>query len=159
VPDNVPNKDMLTAHLQEPLSRIPDPFGTHESFAHHNNAMLREFLDRFGFDYEFVSGAERYNGGDFDEALKGVLRNFDAIMGIMLPTLRKERRKYSPVLPISPSRASASGAHRGGRCRGRSRALCRRDRRGRRAFDSGRTLQAPVEGRLGDALGGAGRRL
>ncbi|GMM60430.1 lysine--tRNA ligase [Novosphingobium pituita] len=104
VPDNVPNKDMLTAHLQEPLSRIPDPFGTHESFAHHNNAMLREFLDRFGFDYEFVSGAERYNGGDFDEALKGVLRNFDAIMGIMLPTLREERRKtYSPVLPISPS--------------------------------------------------------
>jgi len=104
VPDNVPNKDMLTAHLQEPLSRIPDPFGKYESFAHHNNAMLREFLDRFGFDYEFVSGADRYNGGEFDEALKGVLRNFDAIMAIMLPTLREERRKtYSPVLPISPS--------------------------------------------------------
>jgi lysyl-tRNA synthetase class 1 len=66
--------------------------------------MLREFLDRFGFDYEFVSGAERYNSGAFDEALKNVLRHFDAIMGIMLPTLREERRKtYSPVLPISPS--------------------------------------------------------
>lgn len=104
VPDNVPNKDMLTAHLQEPLSRIPDPFGKYESFAHHNNAMLREFLDRFGFDYEFVSGADRYNAGKFDEALKGVLRHFDAIMAIMLPTLREERRKtYSPVLPISPS--------------------------------------------------------
>lgn len=104
VPDNVPNKDLLTAHLQEPLSRIPDPFGKYESFAHHNNAMLREFLDRFGFDYEFVSGAERYNSGAFDEALKNVLRHFDAIMGIMLPTLREERRKtYSPVLPISPS--------------------------------------------------------
>jgi lysyl-tRNA synthetase class 1 len=104
VPDNVPNKDLLSAHLQEPLSRIPDPFGKFESFAHHNNAMLREFLDRFGFDYEFVSGADRYNSGAFDEALKNVLRHFDAIMAIMLPTLREERRKtYSPVLPISPS--------------------------------------------------------
>jgi len=104
VPDNVPNKDLLTAHLQEPLSRIPDPFGKFESFAHHNNAMLREFLDRFGFDYEFVSGADRYNSGGFDDALKNVLRHFDAIMAIMLPTLREERRKtYSPVLPISPT--------------------------------------------------------
>ena len=52
VPDNVPNQAMLTAYLGKPLTAIPDPFGTHESFAHHNNAMLRDFLDRFGFDYE-----------------------------------------------------------------------------------------------------------
>ena len=104
VPDNIPNQGLLTAYLGHPLSRIPDPFGTHESFAHHNNAMLRAFLDRFGFDYEFVSSSEIYNSGQFDEALRGVLRNFDAIMDVMLPTLREERRKtYSPVLPISPS--------------------------------------------------------
>jgi len=103
VPDNVPNQGLLTAYIGHALSRIPDPFGTHESFAHHNNAMLREFLDRFGFDYEFVSASDRYNSGGFDHALRGVLRNFDAIMAIMLPTLREERRKtYSPVLPISP---------------------------------------------------------
>lgn len=104
VPDNVPNKGLLAAHLHEPLSRIPDPFGLYESFAHHNNARLREFLDRFGFDYEFVSAADRYNAGAFDDALRGVLANYDAIMGIMLPTLREERRKtYSPILPVSPS--------------------------------------------------------
>ncbi|MCW1384410.1 lysine--tRNA ligase [Novosphingobium sp. KCTC 2891] len=104
VPDNVPNKEVLAANLGKPLSRIPDPFGTHESFAHHNNAMLRAFLDRFGFDYEFVSASDRYNSGEFDDALKNVLRHFDAIMGIMLPTLREERRKtYSPVLPVSPT--------------------------------------------------------
>ena len=104
VPDNIPNQGLLTAHLGHPLSRIPDPFGRYESFAHHNNALLREFLDRFGFDYEFVSASERYESGSFDEALRGVLRNFDAIMEVMLPTLREERRKtYSPVLPISPS--------------------------------------------------------
>jgi lysyl-tRNA synthetase class 1 len=103
VPENVPNQGLLTAHLGHALSRIPDPFGKYESFAHHNNAMLRAFLDRFGFDYEFVSASDRYNSGAFDDALKNVLRNFDAIMGIMLPTLREERRKtYSPVLPVSP---------------------------------------------------------
>ena len=102
VPDNVPNGAMLTAHLGKPLSKIPDPFGTHESFAAHNNARLREFLDDFGFDYEFVSSTERYESGAFDDALRGVLRNFDAIMGVMLPTLRAERAAtYSPILPIS----------------------------------------------------------
>ncbi|RZK00184.1 MAG: lysine--tRNA ligase [Novosphingobium sp.] len=104
VPDNIANAEVLHANLHKPLSRIPDPFGTHESFAHHNNAMLRDFLDRFGFDYEFVSASDRYNSGQFDEAIRGVLRNYDAVMGIMLPTLREERRKtYSPVLPVSPS--------------------------------------------------------
>src|SRR3546814_63970 len=104
VPDNVPNKEMLSQHLGKPLTRIPDPFGTHESFAHHNNAMLRAFLDRFGFDYEFVSSTDYCVGGRFDDALKGVLRHFDAIIDVMLPTLRAERRAtYSPVLPISPT--------------------------------------------------------
>jgi lysyl-tRNA synthetase class 1 len=103
VPDNLPNQGLLAAHLGQPLSRIPDPFGKYESFAHHNNAMLRLFLDRFGFDYEFVSASDRYNSGGFDEALKNVLAHYDAIMAVMLPTLREERRRtYSPVLPVSP---------------------------------------------------------
>ncbi|WP_374531258.1 lysine--tRNA ligase [Novosphingobium sp.] len=103
VPDNVPNQGLLAAHIGHPLTRIPDPFGKYESFAHHNNAMLREFLDRFGFEYEFVSASDRYNSGAFDAALKNVLRNYQAIMDIMLPTLRAERAAtYSPVLPVSP---------------------------------------------------------
>ncbi len=102
VPDNIENRAVLDANLHKPLTRIPDPFGCHESFAHHNNAMLRAFLDRFGFDYEFVSSSDRYNSGEFDDALKGVLRNWQGIMDIMLPTLRAERAAtYSPVLPIS----------------------------------------------------------
>ncbi len=102
VPDNVPNQAMLTEHLGKPLSRIPDPFGKFESFAHHNNAMLRDFLDRFGFEYEFISSSSQYESGSFDDAVRGVLRNYDAIMGVVLPTLRKERAaSYSPVLPVS----------------------------------------------------------
>lgn len=105
VPDNIPNGDMVGAHLHKPLSRIPNPFDTaHESFAAHNNAMLREFLDRFGFQYEFIASSDRYNSGAFDDALKNVLRCNQAILDIMLPTLREERRQtYSPFLPISPT--------------------------------------------------------
>lgn len=104
VPDNVPNKALLEANLHKPLSRIPDPFEKYESFAAHNNAMLREFLDRFGFEYEFVAASERYNSGAFDDALRGVLRNNQAILDIMLPTLRAERAAtYSPIMPISPT--------------------------------------------------------
>ncbi|TPG16646.1 lysine--tRNA ligase [Sphingomonas koreensis] len=103
VPDNVPNKEMLSAHLGKPLTRIPDPFGTHASFAAHNNQVLRDFLDRYGFDYEFVSSTDYYEGGTFDDALKSVLRHYQGIMDVMLPTLRAERRAtYSPVLPVSP---------------------------------------------------------
>jgi len=104
VPDNVPEQEMLAGHLGKPLTQIPDPFGSHESFAHHNNAMLRHFLDRFGFDYEFLSATDCYSTGRFDEVLRSVLRNWDGVMDVMLPTLREERRQtYSPVLPLSPS--------------------------------------------------------
>ncbi|VVT18931.1 lysine--tRNA ligase [Erythrobacter sp. EC-HK427] len=104
VPDNVPNKAMLAENLHKPLSRIPDPFEKFESFAAHNNAMLRDFLDRFGFDYEFVASSSQYNSGAFDDALRGVLRNNQAILDIMLPTLRAERAAtYAPIMPISPT--------------------------------------------------------
>ena len=103
VPDNVPNADMLRGHLGKPLTAIPDPFGKFDSFAAHNNAMLREFLDRFGFEYDFRSSTEQYKSGAFDDALRNVLRNYQKIMDIMLPTLRAERAAtYSPVLPVSP---------------------------------------------------------
>ncbi|WP_333795061.1 lysine--tRNA ligase [Hyphomicrobium sp.] len=102
VPDNVPNKDMLLQHLDEPLTRVPDPFGKFESFAHHNNAMLRDFLDRFGFEYEFYSATECYASGAFDATLLRMLEVYDKVMEIILPTLGPERRAtYSPFLPIS----------------------------------------------------------
>ena len=103
VPDNVPNPAMLREHLGQPLTRIPDPFGKYESFGHHNNAMLRRFLDGFGFDYEFQSSTDWYMSGRFDRGLLDVLGHYDAIMEVMLPSLREERQQsYSPFLPISP---------------------------------------------------------
>jgi lysyl-tRNA synthetase, class I len=103
VPDNIPNKEMVAQHLGKPLTRVPDPFGTHSSFAEHNNARLRAFLDQFGFDYEFLSATACYTSGRFDAALLKVLGRFEAVMDIMLPSLREERAQtYSPFLPISP---------------------------------------------------------
>src|SRR5271169_6807895 len=103
VPDNVPNKELLEKHLGQPLTQVPDPFGTHGSFGEHNNARLRAFLDHFGFEYEFLSSTQCYKSGRFDVALLNVLERFDAVMTIMLPSLREERaQSYSPFLPISP---------------------------------------------------------
>jgi len=103
VPDNIPNKEMVAQHLGKPLTQVPDPFGTHSSFAAHNNARLRAFLDQFGFDYEFMSSTACYGAGRFDAALLKVLARFVEVMNIMIPSLREERAEtYSPFLPISP---------------------------------------------------------
>src|SRR2546429_7787344 len=103
VPDNVPNREMMTAHLGKPLTRVPDPFSNeYPSFGHHNNARLRAFLDRFGFDYEFASATDYYTSGRFDATLLEMLAVYDRAMEIILPTLGPDRRAtYSPFLPIS----------------------------------------------------------
>jgi lysyl-tRNA synthetase class 1 len=103
VPSNVPNPEVLAEHLQRPLTSVPDPFGEFESFGDHNNAMLRRFLDTFGFEYEFYSATEFYRSGQFDEVLLRAAERYDDLMAVMLKSLREERRQtYSIFLPIHP---------------------------------------------------------
>ena len=103
VPENVPQQDMLRQHMQMPLTSVPDPYGEYESFGHHNNAMLRRFLDTFGVEYEFVSATEFYKSGQFNPTLLLATERYDAIMAIMLASLREERQQtYSCFLPIHP---------------------------------------------------------
>ncbi|MEO0765003.1 MAG: lysine--tRNA ligase [Pseudomonadota bacterium] len=103
VPGNVPNPERLEQHLQRPLTDVPDPFGTHESFGHHNNAMLRRFLDTFGFDYDFISARDFYASGQFDDILLRCAEKYDDLMKIMLKSLREERQQtYSIFLPLHP---------------------------------------------------------
>ena len=103
VPGNVPNQEMLAEHLQKPLTAVPDPFGTHDSFGDHNNAMLRRFLDTFGFQYTFYSATEFYKSGQFDAVLLRAAEKYDEVMAVMLKSLREERRQtYSIFLPIHP---------------------------------------------------------
>ena len=102
VPDNVPNNEMLAAHLGKPLTEVPDPFGEFESFAAHNNARLRGFLDRFGFDYEFASSTDSYTSGRFDAALLRMLARFDAVQAIMLPIAARGTRGDLFAVPADP---------------------------------------------------------
>ena len=141
---------------------MPDPFGTHISFGAHNNARLRAFLDTFGFDYEFASSTDYYTSGKFDAALLRMLERMDAVMAIMLPSLREERAaSYSPFLPICPRtgmvlyvpivehdvKAGTVSYDDPG------------NKRARHAPGHRRALQAAVEAGLGDALVRARRRL
>ena len=104
VPDNVPKKDLLEKNLHKPLTQVPDPFQKFGSFGEHNNQMLKNFLDDFKFKYTFKSSTELYKSGFFNSSLQIILENYDDIMGIILPTLGKERQKtYSPFLPICPN--------------------------------------------------------
>ena len=103
VPGNVPMQEEMQADLNLPLTKVRDPFGTHEGFAQHNNAKLCAFLDSFGFEYEFASATDYYTRGVFDEMLLTALERFDKIQAIMLPTLGEARREtYSCFLPVSP---------------------------------------------------------
>ena len=103
VPDNVPNGDMLARYIGQPLTRVPDPFGTHDSFGAHNNARLRAFLDSFGFEYEFASSTGYYTSGRFDAALIRVAERHAEIVATILPTLGRDRQAtYSPFLPLHP---------------------------------------------------------
>jgi lysyl-tRNA synthetase, class I len=104
IPETVPDPAALKPYLHMPLTAVPDPFGgDYASFGDHNNAMLRRFLDTFGFQYEFASATDYYKSGKFDQMLLRALEKFDDIMAVMLPTLGEERQAtYSPFLPISP---------------------------------------------------------
>ena len=101
VPENIPDDEVLKKNLGKPLTAIPDPFKKYKSFGEHNNEMLKEFLQKFNFKFIFKSSTENYKKGVFNDSLLRVLKKYDEIMNIILPTLREERRKtYSPFLPI-----------------------------------------------------------
>jgi len=104
VPLNLPNAAMLREHLGKPLTAIPDPFGKEKSFAHYMNGKLREFLDSFGFEYQFASSTEQYASGVFDDGLRRVMANYEAIAELFRATIAEEKRAaWSPFFPICES--------------------------------------------------------
>ena len=104
VPGNLPNGDMLAAYLGKALHVIPDPFGCCDSFSDHMNNKLREFLDAYGFEYDFQSSKEAYERGDFDEGLGILLKKVEEVRDVILPTMREENRQHwSPFFPICPN--------------------------------------------------------
>src|SRR5262249_3981023 len=104
VPENVPNREMMARHLGKPLSRVPDPFSTRIPMLRAGQyAGVACFPQPVGLPIRILILARLLNGGRFDATLLRVLERFDAVMDIMLPSLREERAQtYSPFLPISP---------------------------------------------------------
>ena len=101
VPDNVPNKELLSKYLDYPLTSVPDPFNKFNSFGEHNNAKLVEFLKRFNLPFTFQSSTEAYKSGVFNETIKKILLNYEKILNVVLPTLGEDRRKtYSPFFQL-----------------------------------------------------------
>jgi lysyl-tRNA synthetase class 1 len=101
VPKNLPNAKMLREHLGKPLTSIPDPFGEEKSFAHYMNRKLREFLDSFGFHYQFASATEKYASGAFDDGLRKVMEHYEEISNLFRATIAEERRAaWSPFFPV-----------------------------------------------------------
>ena len=101
VPEDYPFPEKLENYIEIPLSMIPDFTGKYESYADRNNNLLKSFLNKFQFDYNFISSTDYYKNGKFDKQLLRILENYESIIDIILPTLRKERREsYSPFLPI-----------------------------------------------------------
>ena len=87
IPDNVPKQEILKKNLHKPLTTIPDPFEKYTSYGEHNNEMLKKFLNEFNFKYTFKSSTSLYKSGFFNSTLQIILKNYDGIMNIILPTL------------------------------------------------------------------------
>ena len=102
VPENVPNQELLEKYKGFPLIDIPNPFeGSSKTYGEYMNKKLCNFLDKFGFEYEFLSASKAYRDGIFDKQLIIAAQENQKLLDIMLPTLGEERRStYSPFLPF-----------------------------------------------------------
>lgn len=92
IPQNIA-APWLQEHLGKPVSRIPDPYGCCPSYSAHMNKLLVQMLDTTGIPYRFVSSADMYNGGHFNGVIRQVFRHGQAILDLMLPTMRPETRQ------------------------------------------------------------------
>jgi len=103
VPENVPRREEIQQFLGVPVSRIPDPFECHPSFADHMISLLGGFLKPVEVEYELMRSSVMYQGGQFDEGLKRILEHHQEIIDIVAPTLREENRAgWSPIMPVCP---------------------------------------------------------
>ncbi len=98
VPAGMPK--WLEEYLLKPVSRIPDPFGCHESYADHMSGMLREALDKAGIEYRFMSGRRAYAEGVLSEQIHEILINSKRI-GERIEELTGQK-KFKQVLPYFP---------------------------------------------------------
>ncbi|MDG6909979.1 MAG: lysine--tRNA ligase [Nitrososphaerota archaeon] len=90
----------LKDYISHPVSRIPDPFGCHSSYAEHVGSLLRDSLDRLGIRYRFQSGSEAYASGLLNDQIRKILAHSRTI-GKKINELVGQS-KYEDSLPYTP---------------------------------------------------------
>ncbi len=90
----------LKDYISHPVSRIPDPFDCHGSYAEHVGSLLRESLDKVGVVYRFQSGSEAYASGVLNDQIRKILSQSRAI-GKKINELVGQS-KYEESLPYTP---------------------------------------------------------
>ena len=162
VPDNLPSPRLIAAISASRSPASPTRSALMPASPRTTNARLQRIPRSFRLRLRIHVLDRLLHVGRFDDALLKVLHHFEQVMEVMLPSLREERAQtYSPFLPIDPESGivlqvpvvehdAKAGTityehpDRGGRVT---------------TLRHRRPLQAAMEAGLGDALGGARRRL
>ena len=95
VPEGLPK--WLEDYLLQPVSKIPDPFGCHDSYGEHMSSLLIDALDKAGIEYKHVTAHEVYGRGLLTDIIDIILRNSRRAGEIIYEETGQE--KYLNTLP------------------------------------------------------------
>ena len=83
VPVNMPNREMLDGYLRRPITDVPDPYGTLDSYAARNEADLEAVLPEVGVHPEYLYQARRYRAGEYAAGIRTALEHRDVIRRLL----------------------------------------------------------------------------
>jgi len=95
VPAGTPSE--LKEHLGKPVSKIPDPWGCHESYGQHMSSLLIEAIEKAGIEVTHASALKLYQTGKMGPQVHKVLSQAKRAGEIIKETTAQE--KYLEVLP------------------------------------------------------------
>ncbi len=92
VPKNLPQQEMLAAHLRKPLADVPDPYGTHDSYAAHFEGSLEEPLRAVCEVPSYRYQASEHRAGSYAAGIRTAL----AARGKIVEVLNEHRTEPLP---------------------------------------------------------------
>lgn len=98
VPQGLPKG--LEEHLLMPVSRIPDPYSCHQSYAEHMVTMMTDPLDQIGIEYRLYNAHEIYGSGKLAGIAAEILSNAGRVGEAIKSLVGQE--KFTEQLPYYP---------------------------------------------------------
>ncbi len=83
VPVNLPNQEMLTEHLRQPICLVPDPYGKEKSYAASGCKTFEKDLADVGIHPIFIYQHEKYQSGEYAESMRQALQGRDKVVAIL----------------------------------------------------------------------------